>query len=661
VTTLLRFDFWFVVLLSFCMFWPAFADAGSVQERNAETLRAAATDGNLAEIKACIEAHVDVNDASRYGVTALSLACDHGHADVVDALLAAGANPNMRDTFYGFTPISWAIMRKSPKIVELLLAKGVDDIDSGLAMAMGTQSEELIAPFLNTKKVSTKGLANAYLAAKRFNNEKLIKVIEPFLNEEAKEMAEKTEAENKKSATPESPTPATTDKETLTPRLTLTPDFPLSDSNWPQFRGVLSRGISEKAKLPTSWSVEENQNIAWKTPIPGLATSSPICWENRIIVTTADQEGDRAGFRTGAYGDVDSVKGDGVCSYQVICLERDSGKILWQKECVREVPKVKRHLKASHANPTPATDGRVVVASFAGAGIYCLDLMTGEVVWSKDLGKLDSGWFYDKSYQWGFGSSPYIFESTVILQCDHQDGAFIVALDLKTGQVEWRTVRDDIPTWSSPVAFVAEDGTPLVVVAGTKASAGYNARTGEELWKLGGFSEIVVPTPQITRDLIMLTSGYRPITPIVTLSHKARGELQMPKDKELSEPFFWATMRGGPYMPTPLIRKDRLFVLDNSGIVSCYKLESGERLFRQRLRGEKASAFTASVIANDEYMFCTSEEGSTFVVAFDNEGTIVSQNHIDESVMATPAISGDMLLIRGEKHLYAIKADSDSN
>ncbi len=303
----------------------------------------------------------------------------------------------------------------------------------------------------------------------------IVKAIEPFLSEEAKELAEKTEAENKKTATTETPSPATNESESLNPRLTLTPDFPLDDSNWPQFRGVLSRGLSEKAKLPTSWSVEDNQNIAWKIPIPGLATSSPICWEDRIIVTTADQEGDTAGFRTGAYGDVDSVKGEGICSYQVICLERDSGKILWQRECVREVPKVKRHLKASHANPTPATDGRVVVASFAGAGIYCLDLMTGELLWQKDLGKLDSGWFYDKSYQWGFGSSPYIFESTVILQCDHQDGAFIAAFDLKTGQEKWRTVRDDIPTWSSPVAFVAEDGTPIVVVAGTKSSAGYNA------------------------------------------------------------------------------------------------------------------------------------------------------------------------------------------
>ncbi|MCU0720231.1 MAG: PQQ-binding-like beta-propeller repeat protein, partial [Pirellula sp.] len=649
MSILLRFDFLAVLQFCLCLFCPAVADAGSLQDRTAETLRTAASDGNLAEVKACIDARIDVNEASRYGVTALALACDHGHTEIVEALLSAGANPNVKDTFYGFTPISWALMRKSPRIVELLLAKGVEDVDSGLAMAIGTQSEELIIPFLNTKKVSAKGLANAYLTAKRFNNEKLIQAIEPFLNEEAKELAEKTESENKKSASSDSPSPAastaTAEKEALNPRLILTPDFPLSDSNWPQFRGVLSRGISEKAKLPTSWNAEENKNIAWKTPIPGLATSSPICWEDRVIVTTADQEGDKAGFRTGAYGDVDSVKGDGICSYQVICLERATGKILWQKECVREVPKVKRHLKASHANPTPATDGRVVVASFAGAGIYCLDLITGELIWKKDLGKLDSGWFYDKSYQWGFGSSPFIFESTVILQCDHQDGAFITALDLKTGQEKWRTIRDDIPTWSSPVAFVAEDGTPIVVVAGTKASAGYNARTGEELWRLGGFSEIVVPTPQITRDLIMLTSGYRPIMPIVTLSHKARGELQMPKDKELSEPFFWTAMRGGPYMPTPLIRKDRLYVLDNSGIVSCYKLESGERLFRQRLRGEKASAFTASVIANDEHMFCTSEEGSTFVVAFDDEGTVVSQNQIDESVMATPAISGDMLLI----------------
>ncbi|XZE18559.1 PQQ-binding-like beta-propeller repeat protein [Pirellulaceae bacterium SH449] len=622
------------------------------QDRTSETLRSATVDGNLNEVRACIEERVDVNEPSRYGVTALALACDHGHEQIVELLLEAGANPNVKDSFYGFTPISWAIMRKNAKIVELLVQKDLEGFDTALASAVGTKSVELIAPFLEVRKATPKGLANAYRAAKRLKNEALAQRIELFLDDEAKALTEKSEEPNNTPVRSEI-TPA--ENESLKARLTLTPDFPLQDSNWPAFRGVLSRGVSENAELPTEWSVAENKNIAWKVPIPGLATSSPICWDNHVIVTTADQEGDTAGFRTGAYGDVDSVKGDGVCSYQVICLDRDTGRVVWQRECAREVPKVKRHLKASHANPTPATDGQVVVASFAGAGIYCLDVKTGELLWTKDLGKLDSGWFYDKSYQWGFGSSPCIFESNVILQCDHQDGAFIAAFDLKTGEERWRTNRDDIPTWSSPVAFVSEDGTPIVVVAGTKASAGYNARTGEELWTLGGFSEIVVPTPQVTRDLILLTSGYRPVTPIVTLSHQAKGLLQLPKEKEPQAPFYWATMRGGPYMPTPLIRKDRLYILDNSGIVSCFQLDSGERLYRQRLRGEKATAFTASIIANDQYMFCTSEEGATFVVAFDNEGTIVAQNHIDESVMATPAISGNMLLIRGEKSLYAIK------
>ncbi len=188
--------------------------------------------------------------------------------------------------------------------------------------------------------------------------------------------------------------------------------------------------------------------------------------------------------------------------------------MIWEKQAARGVPKVKRHAKSSHANPTPATDGSHLVASFGGEGVFCFD-MEGQLLWEKQLGDLDSGWFYDKSYQWGFGSSPCLFEDMVILQCDIQEKSFLTALDLKTGQEKWRTDRDEIPTWSSPVAFFAPDGQPTVVVSGTKCSAGYDARTGKLLWKLGGFSEITVPTPQVLPEAVLLTSGYAPVQPIV--------------------------------------------------------------------------------------------------------------------------------------------------
>jgi outer membrane protein assembly factor BamB len=365
------------------------------------------------------------------------------------------------------------------------------------------------------------------------------------------------------------------------------------------------------------------------------------------------RNGDTQGFRVGPYGDVESVTSDGECRFLLISIALDSGKEQWRKELNRAVPKVKRHAKSSHANPTPATDGKHVIASFAGDGIYCCK-MDGDVLWTRQLGTLDSGWFYDKSYQWGFGSSPCLFEDMVILQCDCQEGAFVTALDIHTGNEKWRTARDEIPTWGSPVAFVADDGTPTVIVSGTKCSAAYHARSGEVLWQMGGFSEIVVPTPQVTRDLAILCSGYAPVRPIVALRHGTHGAIQIPKDKQGEAPFAWSLDRAGPYMPTPLIQSDKLYVLENSGILSCYAMDSGKQIFKQRVRSDIANAYTASPVAIDGKIYMVSEAGLTYVVAMDAEGTVLSKNGIGESVLASPAISQGKLLIRGEKHLFAI-------
>ncbi len=423
------------------------------------------------------------------------------------------------------------------------------------------------------------------------------------------------------------------------------------------------------SSLPKTWDGQEGKNIAWKTAIPGLATSSPIAWGNRVFVTTAIQEGDSSGFRVGPYGDVESVQVDGECRFVVQCLSLNDGKLIWEHEAAKGVPKVKRHAKSSHANPTPATDGKHLVASFGGEGVFCYD-MEGRLLWEKQLGDLDSGWFYDRSYQWGFGSSPCIFEDMVILQCDIQEKSFLTALDLKTGEEKWRTERDEIPTWSSPVAFFAPDGQPTVVVCGTKCSAGYNARTGSLLWKLGGFSEITVPTPQVLPEAVLLTSGYAPVQPIVFLEHSARGDLKMPEEKKNESdaqssdatkersPFLWNLMRGGPYMPTPLVVDSKLYVLDNGGILSCYAMGSGKRIFRQRVRSDEANAYTASPITDGQYLLATSESGISFVCDLKNKGEIVSQNALGESVLASPAMAGTKLLLRGEKHLFAIEEAS---
>src|SRR5262249_49777275 len=158
----------------------------------------------------------------------------------------------------------------------------------------------------------------------------------------------------------------------------------------------------------------------------------------------------------GQYGDVDSVNDATVHTWRVYCLDKRTGKILWEQTASQGVPRVKRHLKGSHANPTPATDGTHVIASFGSEGLFCYDFQ-GKRVWKRDLGTLDSGWFYNSDYQWGFGSSPIIYKNMVIVQCDFGKGSFLAAYDVNDGHPIWQTPREEIPSWGTPTVVETKD------------------------------------------------------------------------------------------------------------------------------------------------------------------------------------------------------------
>ena len=202
----------------------------------------------------------------------------------------------------------------------------------------------------------------------------------------------------------------------------------LSAQHWPAFRGAHAAGVADGTPTAVKWNAATGENIAWKTPVSGVAVSSPIVWGDRVFVSTAVSSDPSQGIRTGLYGDVEPVNDSSKHSWRLMAIDKKSGKVLWDKVAYEGVPKTKRHPKSSQASATPVTDGRHVIVSFGSQGLYAYDL-DGKLLWQKDLGVLNSGWFFDPDYEWGLGSSPIIYKNLVIVQCDIQRNSFLAAFD----------------------------------------------------------------------------------------------------------------------------------------------------------------------------------------------------------------------------------------
>jgi outer membrane protein assembly factor BamB len=426
----------------------------------------------------------------------------------------------------------------------------------------------------------------------------------------------------------------------------------LSAQHWPAFRGSNAAGIADGNITAVKWNIESGENVAWKTAVPGVAVSSPIVWGDRVFVSTAISSDPSQGIRTGLYGDVEPVNDLSKHTWRVIALDKKSGKVLWDKLAYEGTPKTKRHPKSSQASATPVTDGRHVIVSFGSEGLYAFDV-DGKLLWKKDLGVLNAGWFFDPDYEWGIGSSPIIYKNMVIVQCDIQRHSFLAAFDTDSGKEIWRTEREEIPSWATPTIFEANGKAELVTQA-TTFTRGYDPISGKELWKYAGNSEIAIPTPIVGPGIVIVTNGYRGVQPIFAIKPGATGDITLKENATRSEFVSWSTKRGGPYIPTPLIYGDLLYVLNN-GVLASYKVATGEQVYQKRLGGT-GGAYSASPVAADGKIYCVSEDGDVFVIKAGPEYEELAKNSIGEVVMATPAISDGLIIFRGLKHVYAIKA-----
>lgn len=693
----------------------SFALSATANDPKRESLWAAVRGGDLKAIQEAIDGGADVNAKNEYGVSALWIAVGKGKPEVVELLVKKGADVNARDDIWYQTPLSAATGGSQLKTVEFLLRSGAKDSDAALLTATGLGKQELIQVILDHSKVSQDALDAALFSASSNSKKELVEVLEkagakpiPPASEEDKKAWAKiagtyesdggakliltvkdvglvssgrylkpngkdqfaplgVEGSGFRIEWKDGEVSRVTVKRftaeygfyrfkepaaKAVPTATVAEGKVTEPANWPSFRGPDGTGVADGQNPPVAFDVKKGENVRWKTEIPGLGHSCPVVWGDRVFLTTAISSGQAdPKIRIGNYGDVASVDDTSKHSWQLLCLDRETGKILWTKTAYEGVPKIKRHLKGSQANCTPATDGKCVVACFGSEGLFCYDF-EGKELWKRDLSTLDSSFSLDREYEWGFGNSPVLHDGLCILQCDLSRDSFIAAFSLQDGSKVWSTPRDEIPSWSSPVVWRNAKRTEIVTNAAQYAR-GYDPKTGAELWRLAKKSEVTVPTPVLGKDLAYIASGNRPIQPIIAVKPGATGDISLKENEETNASIAWSKLRGGPYMPTPILYRGHLYTCSNSGVLACYDAATGKEVYKERIGG---SSYTASPLASDGRLYFASEEGDVRVVKAGPSFELLSVNPLGDYVMATPAISNGSLFVRSQHYLWSLGA-----
>jgi outer membrane protein assembly factor BamB len=418
--------------------------------------------------------------------------------------------------------------------------------------------------------------------------------------------------------------------------------------NWPQFRGTGAMGIAENRALPEEW--DQGRNVSWKVPVEGMGWSCPSVWGDRVFLTTAVSAGEIEKIKEGLYFGGERPASKDIHEWRVICLDLKTGKTLWSRTVDRGIPPHARHLKNSYASETPITDGERVYAYFGNVGLFTFD-MDGNRLW-------EHRWKPVKTrHGWGTAASPCLHKDRIYVINDNDEQSFLTALDKKTGAVIWSKDRDEPSNWSPP--FVWENSLRSeIITPGTGRTRSYDL-DGNVLWTLRGLSSITVPSPFAEDDRLYLCSGYvgDKRKPLFAITPGAKGDITLGSEETRNRFIAWCQKKAAPYMPTPVLYRDRIYVLLDRGLLSCYEAKTG-RVIYDRERLGRSAQFTASPLAYNGRIFCFGERGETVVVEAGDSFKMLGRNELGDLIMATPAIAGDCLLIRTVRHLYCIRKAS---
>ncbi len=406
----------------------------------------------------------------------------------------------------------------------------------------------------------------------------------------------------------------------------------LHAENWPGWRGPRGDGTSHETGLPTSWNGKTGENIAWKVKIPGVGHSSPVVWEDKVFLASCLPDSDER---------------------VLLCLDRKTGKTLWQKTVLKSQLETKHQLN-SHASCTPATDGKSVVVAFLkidgrtvpapnvgtprpitpGEIIVAAYDLNGNKKWESNLGQFVSAH--------GFCSNPVLFDDLVIVNGDHDGESYLFALDQGTGEIRWKDKRDNgIRSYATPIIRNL-DGRLQMVLSGSESVISYDPRTGKRYWTMDGPTEQFVASMVDDGKRFFVTAGY-PDHHILAINPDGHGNVT-------ETHIAWRTERGAAYVPSPVVSGKYLVVVADNGIASCFDSASGERQWMARV----GPRFSASLVAADGLVYLTSDRGVTTVIKPGPALEKVAENDLGEFVSSSPAVSQGQIFIRGHENLYCI-------
>jgi len=412
--------------------------------------------------------------------------------------------------------------------------------------------------------------------------------------------------------------------------------------NWPQWRGPLGIGIAPEGDPPLVWNEADGTNIRWKTEIPGRGHSTPIVWGDRIFLTAAIPFGAPLPPRPStAAGNHDNLPVTHRQKFVALAVSRSSGKILWQQTLREALPQEQGHYTASLASNSPVTDGEHLFAFFGSFGLYCLDI-NGRLVWKADFGPMKS------LHGHGDGSSPALYQGTLIVNWDHEGDSFLVALDKRTGKERWKVRRNEVTSWATPL-IIEHAGKPQVIVSGTSRIRGYDLASGDVLWECGGLSSNIVASPVSGDGMVFAGSSYDMRALLAIRLDGAAGDITG------TGQVAWSRSRGTPYVPSPLLYEGGLYFLTHyQGVLSRVDARTGEdRPGPFRLEG--ITNVYASPVAAAGRIYISDLLGNTVVVSSGDAPRILARNRLSESISASAAIAGKQLFLRGEKHLYCLE------